>query len=148
MNIDIHNHIIPEAYVEAVRSDPEAMGASLDGEFIRLNWGHTQTVGAQRTDLKRRIQMLDDARIDLATISMQVWLTGYRHPSDIGRRTTKVINDALEDIAMRYGGRFMAMGNVPLQDVDASIGELEKRRFPCFQILSNVNGRNLDEPSW
>jgi aminocarboxymuconate-semialdehyde decarboxylase len=39
------------------------------------------------------------------------------------------------------------MGNVPLQDVDASIAELEKRRFPGFQILSNVNGRNLDDPA-
>jgi aminocarboxymuconate-semialdehyde decarboxylase len=40
------------------------------------------------------------------------------------------------------------MGNVPLQDVDASIAELEKRPFRAFQILSNVNGRNLDDPAF
>jgi aminocarboxymuconate-semialdehyde decarboxylase len=39
------------------------------------------------------------------------------------------------------------MGNVPLQDVEASIADLEKRRFRAFQIFSNVNGRNLDDPA-
>jgi aminocarboxymuconate-semialdehyde decarboxylase len=155
MNIDIHNHFIPEAYFEAVRSDPEAMGARLDlrgkqGDeyFVHLSWGHTHRYGTRHTDLKRRIQVLDKARIDVAAISLAIWITGYNYSSDIGRRVATVINDALEDIVQDYGGRFVALGHVPLQDVDASIAELEKRRFHGFQILSNVNGRNLDDPAF
>jgi aminocarboxymuconate-semialdehyde decarboxylase len=148
MIIDIHNHFVPEAYVDAVRSDPEAMGAKLEGESIHMSWGHIRTLGPRRTDLKRRIRVLDDARIDVAAISASPWLTGYRYPSNIGQRVTTVINDAMEDIVPRYGGRFAAMGNVPLQDVEASIAEMEKRPFRVYQILSNVNGRNLDDPAF
>jgi aminocarboxymuconate-semialdehyde decarboxylase len=149
MNIDIHSHCIPEAYLEAVLSDPEGMGARLDGEFLHLSWGPTWKVYTRQRDLKGRIQVLDEARIDVAAISVAPsWLPGYQYPSDIGQRVTTVINDALEDIARDYDGRFVVMGNVPLQDVDASIAELEKRRLPSVQILSNVNGRNLDDPAF
>jgi aminocarboxymuconate-semialdehyde decarboxylase len=148
MIIDVHHHFIPEAYVEAVQSDPEGMGAKPDGEFFQLSWGLRYKLRAYQTDLKRRVRMLDDARIDMAAISMAPLLTGYNYPAEIGRRVTTVINDALEEIVRGYGGRFLAMGNVPLQDVEASIAELEKRHFRAFQILSNVNGRNLDEPAF
>jgi aminocarboxymuconate-semialdehyde decarboxylase len=124
MNIDVHNHLLPEAYVEAVRSDPEAMGARLDGNSIHMDWGHTHHLDfKRRTDLKLRIKMLDEARIDVAAISVGPWFSGYNYPSDIGQRVTTVINDALEGIVRDYGGRFVAMGNVPLQDVEASIAE-------------------------
>jgi aminocarboxymuconate-semialdehyde decarboxylase len=147
VNIDVHNHFIPEAYVEAVRSDPKGMGVRLDGEFLHLSWGPTYRLRSGHLDLKRRIRVLDEARIDVAAIGMNPKFMGYQYPSDIGQMVTKVISDALEDIIRAYGGRFVAMGNVPLQDVDASIAELEKRRFPSFQIRSNVNGRNLDDPA-
>jgi aminocarboxymuconate-semialdehyde decarboxylase len=147
MNIDIHNHFIPEAYLEAVRSNPEAMGARLDGESILLSWGHTHRYTGQ-VDLKRRIQVLDEAHINVAALSIIPWISGYNYPPEIGRRIATTINDALEEIVRSFGGRFVAMGHVPLQDVDASIGELEKRRFPSVQILSNIDGRNLDDPAF
>jgi hypothetical protein len=36
-------------------------------------------------DLKRRIQVLDEARIDVAAIGMRIGLTGYNYPPNIGR---------------------------------------------------------------
>ena len=85
MIIDVHNHFIPEAYMDAVRSDPEAMGARVDGESLHLTWRHSCTVGARHLDLKRRIQVLDEARIDVAAIGMRIGLTGYNYPPNIGR---------------------------------------------------------------
>jgi aminocarboxymuconate-semialdehyde decarboxylase len=107
------------------------MGARLEGESLHLSWGHTHQVETRHTDLKRRIQVLDEARIDVAAISTNTYTTGYNYPSDIGQRVSTVINDALEDIVAAYGGRFVALGNVPLQDVDASIAELEKAASPA-----------------
>jgi aminocarboxymuconate-semialdehyde decarboxylase len=147
MNIDVHNHFIPEGYVEALRSDPEAMGGKLDGNMVHLSWDYHFKLDKDHTDIKRRIQVLDEARIDVAALGIIPSFSGYQYPSNIGRRVATIINDALEDAVEKSGGRFVAMGNVPLQDVDASIAEMEKRNFRAFQILSNVNSRNLDDPA-
>lgn len=59
-------------------------------------------------------------------------------------------NDRLAAIAAASDGSYLAMGGVPLQDIDAAIGELE--RFATLglvgvEIGASVEGRELDDPS-
>lgn len=146
-NIDIHQHVIPEAYLDGVRSDPEAFGATLEGDHVRLRSGFTVKWDPRHMDLKRRIRDMDDARVDVAALSLLPPLFSYGEPSEIGRRVCSVVNDALVEMARDNRDRFIAMGHVPLQDVDEAIAELERRRFAAVQIGSNVEGRSLDDPA-
>ncbi len=146
MNIDVHQHIIPETYLQAVRSDPEAMGAILEGERIRLKQGGTFTPDEALTSLDRYIRQMDAARLDIGVLSVFPSLMGYAYPMEMGVRISSTINDGLAAIAAAYPSRVVPMGNVPLQDPKAAVAELERGRFPAVQIASNVNGRNLDDP--
>jgi len=147
VSIDVHQHFIPEAYFEAARSDPDAIGATLDGDHFRLRSGFMVRWDPRQRDPKRRIRDMDVARVDIAAISLLPPLFAYEEPAEIGRRLSSLINDELTEIIRENSGRLVAMGHVPLQDVDAAIAELERRRFPAVQIGSNVNGRNLDDPA-
>ena len=145
--IDIHQHFIPEAYFDAVRSDPEAFGATLDGQHFRLRSGLRVRWDPRHRDPRLRIKDMDAARVDIAAISILPPLFSYGEPPAVGRRICTIINDALAQIVRDHSGRLIAMGHVPLQDVDAAIKELEARRFAAVQIGSNVNARSLDDPA-
>ena len=146
LNIDIHQHFVPQAYFDAVGSDPEAFGATLEEGSIRTNSGHTVKWHPTRCTAQGRIKDMDDARVDMAAISLLPPLFGYSQPSAVGQRIATLVNDALAEVARNNPDRFFAVGHVPLQDVAASVAELERRHFAAVQIGSNVNGRNLDDP--
>lgn len=146
INIDIHQHFVPEAYFEAVGKEPEAFGATLENGRIRTNSGHTVKWDARRCTAQGRLQDMNDARVDIAAISLLPPLFGYSQPAEVGQRICTMVNDAISEVAKSNPERFIAVGHVPLQDVAASVAELERRKFAAVQIGSNVNGRNLDDP--
>ena len=147
LNVDIHQHFIPEAYFDAVRSDPETFGATLDGQHFRLRSGLKVRWDPRQREPKLRIRDMDRSRVDVAAVSILPPLFSYNEPVEVGQRICTLVNDALAEIVRDHGERLIAMGHVPLQDVDAAVAELERRRFTAVEIGSNVNGRSLDEPA-
>jgi aminocarboxymuconate-semialdehyde decarboxylase len=59
-------------------------------------------------------------------------------------------NDNLAKIVASHPDRFVGLGNVPLQDVEATLEELDRiavdLRFPGIEICTNVNGDDFDDP--
>lgn len=147
LTIDIHQHFVPEAFFDAVRTDPDAFGATLDGEYFHLRTGLKVKWSPRQREPQLRIRDMDESRVDVAVLSMLPPFFSYAETPEVGRRLCTLVNDALAEIVHDGRGRFIAMGHVPLQDVAASISELERRRFPAVQIGSNVNGQNLDDPA-
>jgi aminocarboxymuconate-semialdehyde decarboxylase len=146
MNIDVHQHVIPGNFFDAVKADPKGLGATLDGSVFHLSWGYDYHWSTGMVDMERRIRELDEARLDMNVISIAPWLMGYAYPVDIARRVCAVINDGLAAIAAKYPSRFIPAATLPMQDVPTAIAELEARRFPAIQIGTNINGKNLDAP--
>jgi aminocarboxymuconate-semialdehyde decarboxylase len=144
--VDIHQHFVPDAFFDAVRSDADAYGATLDGDYFRLRSGLKFKWSPRQRDPRLRIRDMDESRVDVAALSLLPPFFSYAEAPEVGRRISSLVNDALIQIVRDSPDRFVAMGHVPLQDVDASIAELERRRFSAVQIGSNVNGRNLDDP--
>ncbi len=147
LNIDIHQHFVPEGYFDAVRSDPELYGARLEGQHFHLRSGMKFRWDPRQREPKLRLADMDKGKVDIAVLSILPPFFSYAEPIEVGKRICTLINDGLAEITRDHGGRLVAMGHVPLQDVDASVAELEARRFPAVQIGSNVNGRNLDDPA-
>lgn len=147
ITIDVHQHFVPEAYFDAISADPEAFGANLDGDHFRLRSGMKIKWSARQRDPKLRIRDMDASRVDIAVLSLLPPLFAYAEPADTARRICTLVNDALTEIARDHRDRFIAMGHVPLQDVDASIEELQRLRLTAVQIGSNVNRRSLDDPA-
>ena len=147
LNIDIHQHFVPEGYFDAVRSDPETYGAKLEGQHFHLRSGMKFRWDPRQREPKLRLADMDKGRVDVAVLSILPPFFSYGEPIEVAKRICTLINDGLAEIVRDNGGRLLAMGHVPLQDVPAAIAELEARRFPAVQIGSNVNGRNLDDPA-
>lgn len=144
--IDVHQHVVPDSFFRAVETDPDAYGCRLDGQFLQLRSGLKFRWDPKQRDPKLRLADMDRSRVDIALLSILPPFFSYSEPIETGLRVARLVNDALAELAGDYGGRFMAMGHVPLQDTAAAVAELEARRFPAVQIGSNVNGRNLDDP--
>jgi aminocarboxymuconate-semialdehyde decarboxylase len=60
-------------------------------------------------------------------------------------------NDRLAEVAAGSGGRFLALGAVPLQDTDLAVAEMLRLRHQLgmagVEISAMVDGRELDDPS-
>jgi hypothetical protein len=79
---------------------------------------------------------MDAAGVDVQVLSTVPVLFCYDAPVEGARVMARALN---EDIARtcrdgRYGGRFVGLGTVPLQDVDAAVEEL---RYVFFFLFSS-----------
>jgi aminocarboxymuconate-semialdehyde decarboxylase len=102
------------------------------------------------------VETMDAMRIDVMAINLAPFQMGYTLDTPTGISIAGTANEALADVVDRYPDRFVALGTLPMQDVSAAIGELERmmadRRMRGVQLLSNVGGAYLGEerfrPVW
>ena len=75
----------------------------------------------------------------------------YELPSDLGRRWSQALNDAIADSAQTFPDEFIGFATVPLQDVSAAVHELERAvkdlGLEGVEIATSVNGVGLDDRS-
>lgn len=118
--------------------------------------------GTPRTTSFRTIQencwnplaRLDDmaaAKVDAQVLSTVPVMFGYwARPKDT-LEIARWLNDDLAEVCRQTPSRFAGLGTVPLNDVDLATRELERCMgelgFAGVQIGTNVNGRNLGDPS-
>jgi aminocarboxymuconate-semialdehyde decarboxylase len=65
----------------------------------------------------------------------------------------KIGNDELAELVAKYPDRFIAaIGNLPMNDMDAALGELDRivneLNFRGIQICTDINGKALDAPEF
>jgi aminocarboxymuconate-semialdehyde decarboxylase len=90
--------------------------------------------------------------LDMQVISVSPPNVNYRISAAEGLRHSQKYNNGIAQVVTAHPDRFGGMANVPLQDVTMAVTELErtvrKLGFRAVQILSDVNGKNLDEPEF
>jgi len=155
--IDVHNHVIPAAFVEAVRREPDKLGSHIernaDGiEFDVQDSGRAIRVSGRHSNMDVRLKDMDEARIDVAVTSLLPPMFRYSAPIETGVRLSRIVNEAIAEDAAAHPGRVLGMAMVPLQGVRESIAELERcvaeYKMPSVIIGTNVQGKNLDEPEF
>jgi aminocarboxymuconate-semialdehyde decarboxylase len=162
LKIDCHAHILPEnwpslkdkyGYGGFVRLDHYAPGKARmmkdDGTFFRDINENTWNPDAILVDM-------DKYHVDVMVLCTVPVLFNYWAKPDDGTDWARFLNNHLAAVVRTHPKRFIGLGTLPLQDLDASIREMWRCKnelgFPGVQIGSNVNGKNLDDkiffPLW
>ena len=152
MVIDVHAHLYPRPFMEAVAAHGPAHSVSLTDdappflcfEGIRY-WRYVDAFH----DVDARLRLMDDTRVDMQYLSLGPPMI-YWAPSDLGARLSRLHNDEIAKVVRAHSDRFVGFAAVPLQDPVRAVAELERAvdlGLRGVGIGSNVHGRPLDDPA-
>jgi aminocarboxymuconate-semialdehyde decarboxylase len=155
MNIDMHAHIFTREALSKIERKYKAYAPRLlldaKGRYFTIINGRSSgpvEPMEQYYDVKKRIKMMDDEKVDVQVLSVTPGNFCYDAPSEAGLAISVAQNDAIANIVAAYPGRFIGSATTPLQDVDVAVEELDRAvkdlGFTSVEIGSNVAGRNLD----
>ena len=157
MRIDIHSHTAPAKYIEAMRRDPKSMGCRFEKDergrqMIVQENGRTTQVRENLVEPELRLKEMAAEGVDVIVESLLPPLLPMWAPTAVAVRVCQTVNDAIAEDALRYQGRMVAMGVLPLQDIGEAVRELDRiakqHRMPAVLIPTNVGGKNFDEPEF
>lgn len=154
VTVDIHCHISTPECDDLVRplftpeKDPFVYYSGPASEAY--NRSHFAEIVPKLTLPKQRLRDMDKMGIDIQAISVAPPQYFYWTEPDVGVKLATMQNDNLARIVASHPDRFVGLGTVPLQDVPASLDELNRivddLGFHGIEICSNVNGVDFDDP--
>jgi aminocarboxymuconate-semialdehyde decarboxylase len=158
--IDIHCHrdcapagaLMQEAVATAARAPLSHGSASTQA----VNKRQLETLRPKMELLDVRLQDMDQMGVDMQAVAVSVYQYYYWAPPDIGQRVARLMNEELVEATASYSGRFLPLGTVPLQDVDAAIAELQHCKTELgirgIEIGTHVEGEEISSsrlaPFW
>jgi aminocarboxymuconate-semialdehyde decarboxylase len=155
VTIDVHSHVgVPRA-AEFVKPHlaPDAMPlvAFADAPTRALNRKQEADIVA-RASLDRRLADLDAMGLDMQVIKPPPPQCYYAVPLDVAVEAARLVNDGIAEFVARKPDRFKGFGTVPMPDGGEAARELERcvttLGFRGVQILTNVNGKELSDPTF
>ncbi len=150
MKLDIHNHVLPKASLEVLRTDP-AYGATVtDTEFTGGNHGlFWLDPGFYEPDAK--IAQLEAKGLDGAILSTAPPLFFYNLDTALGERIARVTNNGLRDFAAAFPDRLRWMATLPMAAPDRVVVALEEAveaGAVGVEVGTCIAGRRLDEEAY
>ena len=149
--IDCQSHIYPPellALLEKRKSSPRALREN--GELYVLIGDWRRRVLPKHTDVEAKLADMDAAAIQTAALSIND--PGPELFGADGAAVARLANDFLAGVARAHPGRFFPLAVLPLQDMDASLAELERARDRLgargILLYSNLNGKFPDLPEF
>ncbi|MDX2133951.1 MAG: amidohydrolase family protein [Saprospiraceae bacterium] len=152
----MHTHILPErlpnfadkfGYGDFIHLEHNRPG------FARMMKGNTffREIGQNCWDPKVRIDEYARYRTPVQVVcTIPVMFSYWAKPQDC-LDLSMFLNDHIAGLVDDYPEHYIGLGTIPMQDTDLAIQELERLKglgFAGVQIGSNVNQRNLNEPSF
>ena len=156
-SIDIHAHLTPQCFWRATENggDWHTIKREQDakGSEVAIVGGQRQMLPPRaRWTPEQRLADMDSLGVDVHVVSPYVGFYNYELPAEVARATAQAINDEIADMARTRPERFAGLGTLPMQDVKASIAELErcmvKLGLKGAEINDHINGRTLEEPEF
>lgn len=155
MNIDIHTHCIPREFIDLVKSKPLKYQAKIEhdaqgNEMIRHDQGYIYPLYPGFYDMEARFKEMDQRKIDMDVISVSPTVYYYWADAALAAEIARLCNDSIAKLAQNHSNRIRPCASVPLQDVAASMKEMERvvdrYGIQIVTIGTSVEGRGLDEP--
>lgn len=132
--IDVHSHMIPESYLEAVKSH----GKEMDEGFPIPVWS-----------VDAHFDFMDKAGIKTSVLTMPAPQPYFGDSSEAAAVCRK-FNEEAAALKSRYPGKFLFCAALPLPDVDAAIAEaeyaLEVLGADGVKMASNSYGQYIGDP--
>jgi len=151
--IDVHTHIVPEKFPPYAGKGrdvpwPSMAEAHACHKHVMISGKVYRTVADGSWSVPRRIEDMAAMRATRQAISPMPELLSYWLPLDDAQSIIRYLNDTIAGMVDAAPQRFVGLGAVPLQDVDAAIRELEhckRLKFAGVEIASHVNGVSIGD---
>ncbi len=156
-SIDIHAHLVPQCLWRTVDAGGDWYGiryhtAGKNSLFIREGKvGAIQTPKVRFTP-EERLKDMDQQDTEVQVVSIHTQILGYHLEPSAGVAQAREVNDEIASMTRQWPERFAGMATLPLQDVAASIAELDRAvnvlGLKGAELDTVVNGKNWDEPEF
>ena len=154
MKIDLHAHFIPRDLLDMTDRDGQKHGYTIEkdasGREVLMTGSSFRSTVADMCDLEKRIQYMDKIGLDMEVISVAPPHIFYEVNAEDSLSFAQRYNSGIAEVVRAYPDRFLGMATVPLQDISKAVIELERAvrelGLKAVEILSNINGKNMDEP--
>jgi aminocarboxymuconate-semialdehyde decarboxylase len=142
--IDIHAHLTPQCFQREVLAGSTWYGmTSAEGELFNPMNAWTP---------EQRLADMKSLGVDVQVVSTNVAF--YKYDQDVATTAAiaRACNDEVHQMTVDHPDRFAGLATLPMQDIKAAIGELER----CVEQLGlqgamindHVNERTFDEPEF
>jgi aminocarboxymuconate-semialdehyde decarboxylase len=154
LRIDIHGHYVSERVLAEIRRVGERCGTPYEdragvGIFVHTPERPYGPIKPAFYDIDLRLAFMKRHAIDLQILLPPPFVFYYWTDAPEAQILMRMHNDDTAEAARNSSGRLLGFGTVMLQDVEASIRELERIKqigLLGVEIGSNVNGLGLDDP--
>ena len=155
-SIDIHAHLIPQCLWDAIEDGGEWYGMryqDAEKSALHIRPGREGRIAPKiKFTPEQRIEDMDQQGTDVQVISIHMQVLGYHLPDDQGVSHAREVNDEIAGMTRQWPERFSGIATLPLQNVDASIAELDRAvntlGLKGAALDTVVNGKNWDEPEF
>jgi aminocarboxymuconate-semialdehyde decarboxylase len=157
MKIDIHAHVVDRRYVDALVKDLALTSEkTASGQTLFRRNGYTFLWQREEMfDIDARLRKMDALGIDMRVLSLST-PNVYEWKGARQLEMTRYMNDVTAALVRSHPDRFAGLGSLPLDDVDASLQELDRITGELdlcgVMIGSNVGGLPVNhakfEPVW
>ena len=126
--IDVHAHLLPTEFVEALKSE----GRLMDEGFPLPKY-----------DVENHLKWMDEAGVETSVLTLAA-------PQPTSADVVRQTNEAAARIRREHPGRFLFCAALPLPDVSRAIEEvkyaLDTLKADGIKLATNVNGQYLGAP--
>jgi aminocarboxymuconate-semialdehyde decarboxylase len=149
MNIDIHNHFYPQAYLdELVKGGGYAsVGRDAQGRLLIYYEGDYNIIVGPHINIEDRLKAMDHCGVQMQVLTLTT-PSVEREAPDKGVKLAGLANDGFSQIVKKYPERFQAFAALPLQVPQYAAEELERAvkelGLRGGTLMTNVNGKPLD----
>jgi aminocarboxymuconate-semialdehyde decarboxylase len=145
--IDIHAHISPESSFKAMAEGKSWHGLSAQEIFN----GHKYNPRTMWTP-EQRLRDMDSLGVDVHVLSTGAFFYFYERDAAQVAAMDQECNDYVSQLTKDHPTRFAGLANLPMQDVKASVAELERSVVQLglkgAMIGDHVNGKTYDDPEF
>jgi aminocarboxymuconate-semialdehyde decarboxylase len=101
--------------------------------------------------IEERLQDMDKMGVDIQAVAPAPYHYFYFTDPELGASLARDVNHGIANVVASHPDRFVGLGSVPLQNPKMAVKELEycvkKLGLKGVEICTNVNGKNLTDPS-
>ena len=154
LRVDIHCHYfnpVVAAKVEHLNPaqyDPLIQFANAATREVNVK--QMRDRGPKLSTIEIRLKDMDRMGIDIQAVSPAPNQTYYWTDPELGAELARGVNDRLAEIVATWPERFVALGTVPLQNVDLAVAELtrcvKELGLRGVEINPSVQGMDLTDP--
>jgi aminocarboxymuconate-semialdehyde decarboxylase len=154
LRVDLHCHYFhPDVHAKVAHLDPAQHEPSV--QFANALTRETNVKQMREraealSSIERRLKDMDRMGIDIQAVSPAPNQTDYWTDAGMGAELARAVNDRLAGIVGKWPDRFVALGTIPLQNVELAVQELERAvkqlGLRGVEINPSVNGLDLGDP--